>query len=592
MRWPILIGILCHLTAAAGSGSLSIDLSVKEAGGGVWFGEIAADGQTLLRLRGGEEQLLRQRAADVAARLRRFAMEGIRPADIAVEPNSAGTAVTIGGRNLVVIDPPLAQLSGMSARSLAAAWARQLREVFSKAYLILEPSELLVPYGEVRTIGVGGTAEGQISCGLYADEIVEVTPAANGASVDVRGVGVGSTVASVERGGAGGVVTIDVRKWAAAIAESAEAVVTGGIPGNPALHSAVTNAALNAVRPEPGAVLRMGRPLRGASARTFVAPVEATGDGYIPAKRAMQVRVVNTAAPGLAAAALLVSNDPELISAPGDLMVGELPPSQAVRLLYHHKNAMSRPCRLVVALHNASEQPACVHITEAAAGPHGDELFVGHAATRRFAERLRLGHGYVVRIPGGYQSEVARQTLAPNDVASGLALLTNLGTGEVRITVSAESGSAHTGYFAPVPARVRGLAPGAGQRFQPEKRITASYTVGDAWLFLDIGREAVADQRGTTLKGNYGVSYQIKLRLHNARDESARAEIAVRAGGGTAWGSFSIDGHVVEMPLLMPGQERVLRTVTLSPHASRTVAIETMPEAASSYPVTLIVRSR
>ena len=592
MRCPILIGVLCHFSAAAGADSLCVDVSVRAAGGGVWLGEIAADGQPLLRLRGTDEGSLRQRAGEVAQRLRQLALDGIRAGDIAAEAHPAGASVTIRGKPLVNIDSLLAELSGMSAWELATAWERRLREAFSNTYLMLEPAKLLVPYGEARTIAIGGTAVGRFSCSLYAEDIVQVAPTQDGAGVAVRGVGVGSTAVSVERGGHSGVVTIDVRKWAAAIAESARAVVTGGSKTNPALRSAVMNAVLAVVRPEPNAVVRVGLPVPVERHDAFAVSVEATGDGYIPARRETQVRIVNTPAPGLATTGLLVSNDPELIAAPGLLMVGKLPPSQAVRLLYHHKNAMSHPCQLVVALDNVSEQPAQVHVTDAAAGPHRDELFVGHAATRRFTERLRSEHGCVLQIPAGRRADIRTHMLGPGEVASGLARLSSLNAADVRITVTAGGGSDGTGYFPFVPAEVRRAPAGSDCVFQPEKRITASYTVGRAWLFVDIGREAVADRRGSRLQGNYGVWYQIKVDVQNPGDESARIDIAVRAGGGPAWGVFSIDEQVLETPLLSPGQERVLKVLTLGARASRTVAIRTMPEAASSYPVTLIVRSR
>ncbi len=591
MRWSILIGILCSVSSPAGSASLSIDASVRAVDGGVWFGEIATDGETLLRLRGTDEQSVQRRTDEVAGRLRAFALEGIQPAAVDVTANRAGVSVTIGGRPLVSIDSLLAELSGMSARALAAAWERQLQDCFSKTYLMLEPAELLVPYGEARTIAVGGTATGELACGLYAGDIVAVAPVDDGTAVTVRGLSIGFTAISLDRGDHSALVTVDVRKWAAAIAESAEAVVTGGWDGNPAVRRAVMNAARAAVQPEETAVLRFGRPLPGESRDSYVVTVEATGDSYIPTKREVPVRVVSTASPGLVSSGLLVSNDPELISGPGPLMVGDLPASQAARLLYHHKNNMSRPCRVLVAIDNVSEQEARVHITDAAAGPHPDELFVGHAATCRFNERLRLDHGYVVRVPAGRRVEVESHLLRPDEVTSGLARFTSLNGVPVRITVSADVSEGAMEYFPVVPASVRAVAPSEDRHFEPEKRITASYAVGDAWLFLDIGREAVADGRGSRLQGNYGVWYHIMLQLHNPSEESAKVEIAVRAGGGVAWGSFSIDGDIVETPMLSAGQERLLRTMTLPPGASRTVGVRTMPEAASSYPVTLIVRS-
>ncbi|MFQ5811172.1 MAG: hypothetical protein ACE5JM_16260, partial [Armatimonadota bacterium] len=201
-------------------------------------------------------------------------------------------------------------------------------------------------------------------------------------------------------------------------------------------------------------------------------------------------------------------------------------------------------------------------------------------------------HGYVVQMPAGRRAEIQSQMLGSGDVASGLARLTNLSSAAVKVTVSADGDGATWGYFPLVPPEVRAAVSGEDCFFLPDKRITASYTVGGAWLFVDIGREAVVNRRGTRLHGNYGVRYEIKVQMQNPGAESARAEIAIRAGGGAAWGAFSIDGDTIEPPLLAPGQEFVLKTMTLPAGVSRTIGVRTMPEAASSYPVTLIIRSR
>jgi hypothetical protein len=306
----------------------------------------------------------------------------------------------------------------------------------------------------------------------------------------------------------------------------------------------------------------------------------------------MQVQVVEERPPSRPPVALLISNEPERIAAFGTLLVGTLPGMECVRLLYHHKNVMSKTCRVVVRVSNVSDDRAGVHITNAPAGPGRDELFVGHLAADRFAKALRAGRGYVLWIPPGRSCEVGEWDVPPGQIISGIAHLTALTDTDLRVTVSADSPASSTTELPLVPSRLYEVRHQAGTLFHPVKYETAEHTAGDPWLFLHIGKMGVEDSDGNILHGDYGVEYILKVKMTNPAAHEARFEIALRGGGGAARGIFDIDGRLVETQMLRSGQEEVLARMKVGPGETRTVNVRTMPESASNYPVTLVVRSR
>lgn len=577
---------------AALAAGLTVTTAVRSTTPDAFVADIVVAGTTVIRLRGGDRSALQARAAVVADRLTDLALAGIRPADIRVV-NNRQPSLRVGDRTLITVDKELAKLAASSPAGLAAAWAKQLKQAFASPYLAVAPGRLTVPYLEARTIRVGGTVQGPTQVGLYSPEVVEPQSDPAGRSIAVRGVAVGATLLGISRGDQEASVPVVVRKWAAVIGPPEPILVSGQTPAPDVLARLALNAALVGTHLEPGARLTATVTPDPAPAFTYRVGFRAVGHNYLSVAKALRVALDRMPAPTQPPAVLLVSNEPENVSHLGDLFVGTLEPQTAARLLYHHKCVMPAGCQLRLELSNVSADAAAVHLVSGAAGPHPDELFVGHLAARRFRDRNLGGTGYVVYVPPGRTWSVSQWQLAREEVASGLLRLTSLNQAELRVCLSARPLKAATSvYPEEVSRRRRDAAHTPGTRFAPVRRLSARYAVGDPWLFLHLGKEGSTDGQGQVLHGDYGVVYDIELQLENNAAQRRRLDIALRAGGGAARGIFSIDDTTVETRVLYPGQEDILHTLSLRPGERRALPIQTMPEAASSYPVTLVVRSR
>ncbi|MFQ6096364.1 MAG: hypothetical protein ACE5O2_01470 [Armatimonadota bacterium] len=560
---------------------------------GLNLGEVWANGGVILRIRCGEAAQARQRSEALAQRLRERAAAGLRPQDVSALTRGRQAVVRVGGSTLVTVSREQARMCRSSPLSLAQQWAGNLRRLFAEPYFIIVPQELLVPLGETRTVSVGGTSPGRVSVGAVDERVIAATLGEDERTVVVLGQGLGATELPLAVGDEETIVPVEVRRWAARVVAAPEGIITGGRWSDWVIRRAARNAALNALDPVQEATLRADEVEREpGSDMTFKVAVEASGEALLPVKRQMRVRVIEERAPNRTPIALLISNEPERIAAFGTLLVGTVPGGECVRLLYHHKNIMRRKCRVVIRLHNVSDDRAGVHVMNAPAGPGLDELHVGHRAAKRFLDAVRARRGYVLWMPPGRACEVAAWTVPPDHVVSGIARLTALTDGDVRATVSAEPPETAEGSaLPPVPAGLYQVVHQAGTLFHPVKRLTATHTAGQPWEFLYIGKQGVRDSEGNELHGDYGVEYLCDIRLENPRDRHTRFEIALRGGGGAARGLFYIDGRLVETQMLRSGQEEVLATMKLAPRETRTVRLKTMPESASTYPVRLEVRS-
>lgn len=590
------LNLLLTLALLTGPPSLAAGLSVttttRSDAPNLFVADIAVADAVVMRLRGSTRQAVEDRAGVVADRLTDLALAGIEPADIRVV-GGRQPAVRIGKQTLITVDGAQARLSANSPAGLAASWAGLLKEAFAQPYVAVAPARLTVPYLERRTIRVGGTVPGAVLLGLYAPDIIEPEPRDAGRTIAVRGVGVGATALGISRGDQRATVPIEVRKWAAVFGSPERILFTGARPAQDVLTRLALNAALAGTHLESGAHMTASVTPPEPSASAYRVALRAAGGGHLSAAKALYVRPDRMPPPAQPPSVLLVSNEPENVSDHGDLFVGTLEPRTAARLLYHHKCVMAAGCQLWLELCNVSSQTAAVHVLAGAAGPHPDELFVGHLAARRFYDSTRGGTGYVLYVPPGRSWSAFQWPLAQGEVASGLLRLTSLNQAEVRVCLSAREPRTALPVYpeAASPYRLT-TAHMPGTRFSPTKRLSARYAVGDGWLFLHLGKSGTPDHQGTLLHGDYGIAHEIEIQIENGTPLPRRIEVALRAGGGAARGIFVIDGQTVETDVLYPGQEDLLHKLVLPPKQQRTLSIETMPESASSYPVTLVVRSR
>jgi len=125
----------------------------------------------------------------------------------------------------------------------------------------------------------------------------------------------------------------------------------------------------------------------------------------------------------------------------------------------------------------------------------------------------------------------------------------------------------------------------------PRKSVRARYRVGDPWTFIPVGQRPIQGRNGKLrLDGNYGVLYEIDLRLENPTGEPRTVDVALSPDAGDARGVFCIEGRLIEVPPLA-GHDTVLASFRLDAGEEREIPVRTLPVAGSAYPARIVVRS-
>lgn len=592
MRTCSLAGLLAIAALPSSGDRLLVFTAQERIEGGIRIGEVLADGRPVIRLRSEKGPVLPQ-AERAAEALRAAAVATLQRPAISVAPAPDGLAVVKAGAEAVAVaDKETAKLAATTPAALAASWQKTIEAAFEEPYLAVSSTEsVLVPVGEYRYVEYGGTLGHSLRAAVDAEDIVRSALEPAHRRVSFRGVSPGMTLATLQAGGQRLLLDVEVRYWAAAIADTATAELTGSGHDEGLANKVAVNAALAAATPRPGAQLSVASAEREES--RFRVAVVASGEGYLEAKKAVSVQLRWSKPPDATPVDLMVSNSPERIHSPGCVMREKLTPDRPARLLYHHVNSTGQRVLFTLKIANPSPEPAVAHVIIAESGPGGDELGVGHAAAVRFWEERRTGSGYVLRIPAASASDIVRTPAGNGTIVSGLARLVPLSSAPLYVEVAAERlGSTQaTMWVEPISPEAY-LSPKLTHFvFGAHKKEELEHEIGGKWTFFNLGGDGSVSQNGTHLAGDYGVLHEIDITITNPKDSYGRAEIAVRASAGVMKGTFIINGAMHETDLLRGSQEEVLLKRELAPRERHRIRIETIPESASNYPVHLVARS-
>lgn len=582
--------MLCIVAGSAASAGVLTFSTASGSIDGVATAEVRADGLVLLRLRGSDAEALAGKTQTVAQRLTHLALEGLTSGDVAVARVGGQWGVTGRGDLIITADADTARASGLQPRDLCESWRARIAQVLREPYLTVEPDEcVLVPVGERRTVRVGGTLEAAATVETMAADVVAAVFDPQSGEAHLRGLQTGTTVLSIRAGAVEYALTVEVKPWAARMTEHAQARLLGGGVSEEMGEIAAVNAALVAIDPAPRATVRLVE--RTATAGGYVIALRAGGSEYIPVSGTVEVSL-RGALPAIPdAEALLISNVPEKVTGVGALMRQALRTGRPARLMWHHKNYTGRPVVVAVRLLNAGDKTGRVRVGWADAGPGPDEIFVGFNAMLRYWHMVRPGSGFEAVIPPGRGFETSAIELSAHDVVSGMMeLVADAGDG-LYVEVAARDPQDAPAGFAQVPHRGEEM-PVTPFEFAARMEHEVSYEVGGRFAHLSIGRDDVVNEEGIALAGAYGVMHRTQVEMCNPRDEPARAEVALRAGGGVARVVAAIDGSVACSRLLRAGQEEVLARRDLGPGERRRMHVELIPTAGSNLPLTLVVRGR
>ncbi len=562
-----------------------------------------------------------ERRAQIAAdRLKELIPSGLADEEVDARPRGEGWAVYVRGGLLMVATPAEAAERKETPEAVARRWAVNLKSVLkpsgnsakagskpqkavaavektapkeSSAFGVAE-SELAVPAGETRWMSVTGVAPGTFTV-KTDDQQTAVARVVDGKkAVVVAGLAPGKATITVTSNGKDVSFTAWVKKWAGAVTSTPEGQVTGLTSPLSFVRRAAEQFMLDGISREPGTVVKVSGPPtglkalgRGESAQV-VFPITISGEGYLTAETKVTVKVSNTVLPKEEAAFLLYSNDPESVREYGTLYEGAVSSEGPVRLLYHHQNRMGRPFLFQLQLINPGSEAALIQIIEGDAGPFIEPMQCGHRAGQKYLAAAMQDQGYVLRI-AARSVRTIYSTMLPNlESVSGIYGLRILEGEDLVAHVQAVA-------EAKTPEIGKDLLEAAREEPHiypsPKKDLKYEYSVGDKWTFMPIGKQPITGtNRARKLFGNYGVLYNISLKVNNPTNEMRTVRVVMAPEAGWARGVFVIDGKLIEAPQLAPPAEADLFSCKLGPGESRRVSIQGIPTGGSAYPLSLVVR--
>lgn len=534
-------------------------------------------------------------------RLAALVASKLDPATLSVKGDKYSARIYAGNQLICIATSRDAKLNRTTPMSLANTWASGIRNLLLMPPVVMDPSEITIPIGENRQVDVGGAAVGRIYAKIDNTEVATVIPEPAGRCLTISAKTLGKALIEVSCEGERATLVVYVKKYAGKL----PGVSVGQVTGNPCPASLVCYCARQTVAQgavlEPSARLEVGaadcpnQALGQGKNRQIKVDVRIVGPDYITVRARANAEVRNVTLPREEPVQLFYSNNPESITGYQSLFAGKLELDRPTRVLYHHQNAMSKRVHLIVELVNPNDTPAKVRVFRGIAAPSTNTVTVGHFAGCDFMKDCASNISVLEAIPPQSRLVLVSDMLANKDTSSGILQVNQMegDSAYVRITAAEPMvDNVSRGTIARASdARNYRLS---DQIYpSPTKNMDVEYVVGSRWAFIPIGKHALDDSsQQKKLYGNYGVTYNITVRISNPTGETKKIMFVFDPTAGPASGVFTIDGKLALVKYAQPPKEITLTTIMLAPGESRTCRVVTVPLAGSNYPATLIVKSQ
>lgn len=564
---------------------------------------VTINGQVAVRFQASNGSLsAAERARITADRLTNLANSGANLRAVFLKSEKWQARVMVGESLICIVTAADAKAARTTAAALGGSWVRNMRGLLAMPAIVLSDKQLVVPLGETRRVYVSGAATGAISPVSQNSSVATAGAGTDGRYVQVSGQSVGQATIEVVVEGERALVDVWVRKYAGTVARATTAEVTGAPCPRHLIEYAARQAVLRQAVLEPGASIRVegldgaDRALQPGLTREVKAKVTMQGEGYLTYSGQATVQVHNSVIPRDQVGELFYSNNPERLLKYQTLFAGKLEPGKATRLLYHHQNAVGKRTKLVVEIINSGPAASAFRVTKAASGPMIDTVLVGYLAGGAFLRDEHANATVVERVAPQSRLILVADMLGHLETSSGILQIKQTEGSDAHIRVSAlppdsEEAQVQVGAVVPAPAMIAMQM--SDQVYpKPAKVLEAGYVVGERWAFIPIGRHAITDTAAQKkLYGNYGVTYDIKVKVENPTNQTKKVSVILEPSAGLASGVFIIDGEFVSQKYAKPPSEYPLASYQMKPGETRNVRIVTVPMAGSNYPVTLVVRS-
>ncbi len=463
--------------------------------------------------------------------------------------------------------------------------------------ITVNPPNLQVPVGTTQSLVVNG-ALGAISAVAADPSLVDIGINQDTRTISVVGKAPGSTAITItDTRNVSAAVGIRVAYNAGDIPNNIELRITGDPAGGEYVRSIVVGAIKRAVHVRPGAQIVVTDDdvnfhgiLNQDMVQTLDVPVLLQGEQYFSVTGSVRVKVENIATPRISPDTLMVSDFPERLTENGTLFATDLRHDVPSRFLYFHYNPPAQPDRrLVLVAQNQSAEPATLQYISGRGGPTANEAEVGHAATKNFLVNVVQNQGRLIVIPANTTMNLTSQDLPAGMIVANLLQLRVLDGGDVHLTLVAQNASDDPDSALTTGALLSSTVKHARGIYSiPEFHFATQWNVNEEYLDLTIGQIPLPNtMAGEALAGDYGVLQSFVVNVQNPLSTPQSIAIYENPRGGSATGTFIIDGVIVQSHRVPAFSRYKVRQYVVPARGFVRVTIVTIPEAGSSYPLRL-----
>ncbi len=559
-------------------------------------GEVLVHGTVVIRFAPEKGVDLRQKAEAVTARLDEKIQGGARAREITVKPYQAVYAIYWGTTLLVVVDEVQARANKTTVPLLARRWAANIAAAVGDRPFRLSKDNLSMPVGTEQRVQISGGPKSDMPHIISCDSsLVDASVDGENGDIVIRARSAGTARVVVGKGKERDVIRVFVKDWAGRLLPPVEKVVTGNPTPPEVLLEAALSGISEGVSLNPGAQVclkeypRILASLKSGYDYTVSIPVTIEGKGYFTVEGAVKVTLKNQQVLLQDPAMLMISNRPEELEEDGILFQGTVTKESPARIMYSHKNSSPSKRKLWITFKNPQRKPIKIFVAKACGGPEKFEIQAGHKAAMRYLDMMRTKAGYVLELAPGAFQVFDEYDMSPNFTLSGLCNLQILEGEALDVEVKNAENPRNPQLkllqepFDPFKIHPHGIFP------SPQIEIKRQVTLPNESLNIEVGKwpwliDATTGEPNT---GNYGVLYNIKVRLVNRQDSAVKATLSFMPLNGTSMGTFIIDGNLYETGVVRQQEIVPITEIELSPKEDRVVEIVTFPEASSCYPVNI-----
>lgn len=288
----------------------------------------------------------------------------------------------------------------------------------------------------------------------------------------------------------------------------------------------------------------------------------------------------------------ILSNHPESFKYPGIMFWHTL--DQPVRCMFHHRNVSKEVLNIGLMLMNTKDKPAKISMILGIGGPSMDIVFAGHKAAESFFESVLKIKPIQLEVPPHTTIPLFWLPVKNQQTVSGLFRLESSVSIDMKLiafdheypSLASLTDIADIKMFKPAlyQESIRKMT----YEFDTQNQIFG-FQIGGVPFVRDLNRDI-------EIKGNYGMIYQVYLKLKNSEKEKKIIRLFVQPAklNSLDRGVFLIQGKLKSIRLLkfLDGvlNAELLEEWTLEPNQTKEIELITFPQAGCFYPIDMTLR--